>query len=264
MKKTSALLIVCLLVLGFFVGKYFLEHRTGYGAIDYTNTAIPSDLLFTEKEEIPDAYRIPKDYQDIQQVGGMFSDQFFCQKLGKNAETVQYWKQTAGYGISGGWSYRFAVVCGEEYLVVYGADHLGELLYGPFTRDAVENSAQSLDLRGRGLLSVPSDIFRMTDLTSLDVSENNLSGALPGEIRFLKNLQTLDASDNAMTGVPAEIGQLSQLQYLDLSNNALTGLPNELGKLTSLIRLDLRGNAISPQDLDGIRAMLSKTEILVD
>lgn len=139
-KKSIRLLIACipLLIVGLLVGKYLIEHRVGYGAIDYTNTTIPHGLLFTEKDEIPDTYRVREDDQDIQQVGGMFSRQFFCQKLGMNAEIVEYWKQTAGYGIAGGWSYRYAAVCGDEYVIVYGADHLGERIYGPFSRTATE------------------------------------------------------------------------------------------------------------------------------
>lgn len=135
MKKPLRILIPCitLLIVGFLVGKYLIEHRVGYGAIDYTNTEIPQGFLFTEEGEIPDTYRVDEDYQDIQQIGGMFSDQFSCQKLGKNAEIVDYWKHTEGYGISGGWWYRFAAVCGDDYVVVYGADHLGELIYGPFS-----------------------------------------------------------------------------------------------------------------------------------
>lgn len=135
---------------------------------------------------------------------------------------------------------------------------------GTSTTETVVAIGSSLDLSGRGLTGVPSDVFDMTSLETLDVSNNELIGALPGEIRFLKNLESLDASDNAMTGVPAEIGQLSELQYLDLSNNELTGLPNELGNLSSLLRLDLRGNAVSAQDLEGIRAKLIGVEILVD
>ena len=134
-KKSFNLLIVCitLLIVGFVLGKYFVEHRVGYGAIDYTNTNIPEGFLFTEKDEIADSYQVDEDYQDIQQIGGMFSDVFYCNQLQKNAEIVEYWKQTAGYGIAGGWSYRFAAVCGDDYVIVYGADHLGEVLYGPFS-----------------------------------------------------------------------------------------------------------------------------------
>ena len=124
------------------------------------------------------------------------------------------------------------------------------------------SSATRLDLSGSGLKSVPAYVFGRTDLSELDVSSNNLTGALQAEIRHLKNLQVLDASGNEMTGVPAEIGQLSALRDLDLSENKLTGLPLELGNLQNLRRLDLRGNTISKQDLDAIRGKLKGTEIL--
>ncbi len=122
-----------------------------------------------------------------------------------------------------------------------------------------------LDLSGQGLTAVPSDVFKRTDLVELDVSRNRLKGALPAEIRMLTKLKTLDASDNAMTGVPAEIGQLRDLTTLDLSGNQLTGLPLELGNLTNLRTLDLRGNpSVSKYDLGIIGKTLSNTLILVD
>jgi len=124
------------------------------------------------------------------------------------------------------------------------------------------DTSTTLNLSGTALTSVPPDIFKRTGLQSLDLSNNNLTGSIPAEIRHLQNLRSLDASDNQMTGVPAEIGQLTELRDLDLSNNALTGLPNELGNLKNLVRFDLRGNNISKQDLDGIRAKLTNTEIL--
>ena len=88
---------------------------------------------------------------------------------------------------------------------------------------------------------------------------------MQGEVRFLKNLHTLDLSDNNFTGVPAEVGQLSRLEILDLSNNPLTGLPNEIGNLKNLKVLDLRGTSYSTQDLEVIRQGLSSgVDIRVD
>ena len=126
----------------------------------------------------------------------------------------------------------------------------------------IRPAATRLDLGKSGLNSVPSYVFDRTELEELILSDNHLTGALPAEIRRLRNLRVLDASGNEMTGVPAEIGQLSALQDLDLSENKLTGLPLELGNLRDLRRLDLRGNIRSKQDLDAIRANLKNTGIL--
>jgi len=113
-----------------------------------------------------------------------------------------------------------------------------------------------LDLSGTGLEKVSQDVFTMTDLEELNVSNNNLTGALPAEIRRLQKLRVLNASDNKMTGVPAEVGQLQNLEVLDLSNNQLTGLPYELGNLQNLKTFNLSGNNYSKQDLEIIRKKL--------
>jgi Leucine-rich repeat (LRR) protein len=125
-------------------------------------------------------------------------------------------------------------------------------------------SGQTLDLSGRGLTKVPENVFGMTGLVTLDLSDNALTGALPGEIRHLKSLKVLDVSGNAMTGVPAEVGQLEDLETLDLSDNKLTGLPLELGNLKRLKTLDLSGNPYSAYDLDLIRKMLPDTRFILE
>lgn len=111
----------------------------------------------------------------------------------------------------------------------------------------------SLDLSNQNLTQVPNDVFARTDLVSLDVSHNRLTGALQAEVRHLRNLEWLNLSHNQFTGVPAEVGQLSELRYLDLSYNQLTGLPYELGNLKKLEVLDLTGNAYSRDDLAKIQ-----------
>lgn len=109
--------------------------------------------------------------------------------------------------------------------------------------------SQTLDLSGQGLVNVPEYVFDRTDLETLNISHNNLTGALQGEIRHLQNLKVLDMSNNTFTGIPAEIGQLKNLEILNLSNNLLTGLPYELRNLSNLKTLDISGNNYSEADL---------------
>ncbi len=109
-----------------------------------------------------------------------------------------------------------------------------------------------LDLSNQGLTKVPEYIFNMTNLQELNISNNQLTGAIQSQIGQLKKLKVLNASNNLMTGVPAEVGQLTNLQILDLSNNQLTGLPNELANLKNLKIFNISGNNYSTQDLNGI------------
>jgi Leucine-rich repeat (LRR) protein len=125
------------------------------------------------------------------------------------------------------------------------------------------STAKILDLSHKGLTKVDMFVFDQTNLTELNVSYNNLTGALPSQIGKLKNLTVLNASNNQMTGVPAEIGQLSNLETLDLSNNQITGLPNELANLKKLKTLNLSGNQYSEQDLKGIRDSLPNVNYIL-
>lgn len=130
------------------------------------------------------------------------------------------------------------------------------------TKDTATAKGATLDLSGQGLSKVPEYVFTRMDIETLDLSGNNLTGALQAEVRHLKNLRVLDLSDNKWTGVPAEIGQLAKLETLDLSNNMLTGLPYELGNLRSLKMLDLSGNDYSKLDLTEIKKKLPASTII--
>lgn len=120
-----------------------------------------------------------------------------------------------------------------------------------------------LDLSYKGLTKVDMSIFDKVYLEELNLSNNNLTGALPSQVGQLKNLRVLNVSNNQMTGVPAEVGQLSKLEILDLSNNQLTGLPNELANLKKLKTLNLSGNQYSEQDLSVIRNSLPNVQYIL-
>ncbi len=125
------------------------------------------------------------------------------------------------------------------------------------------NKQNTLDLSNKDLRELPKYVLNMTNIEFLDLSYNNLTGALPAEIRQLKNLKVLNLGHNQMTGVPAEVGQLANLEILDLSYNQLTGLPYELGNLKNLKKLILTGNAYAVQDLEIIKKGIPDAEIVL-
>lgn len=144
-----------------------------------------------------------------------------------------------------------------EEEVVLGEDNQSPEVSAVYKEVLVSDYGFKKDLSGQGLVSVPMSIFEETKIEYLDLSNNSLTGALPGEIRLLKNIKVLDISQNKLTGVPAEVGQLENLEVLNLSGNPITGLPHELGNLKNLKVLDLTNTDYSKQDLEIIRKGLS-------
>ena len=101
-------------------------------------------------------------------------------------------------------------------------------------------------------------------VTALDLSNNNLAGALPASLWELNQLTSLDLGDNAgLTGmIPATIGELTGLTSLDLGGGALTGDVPALGTLTALTALDLSGNALTGTLEDaGVVSLMALTDL---
>jgi Leucine-rich repeat (LRR) protein len=92
--------------------------------------------------------------------------------------------------------------------------------------------------------SLPKEIGQLTNLTSLDLCDNNLT-ILPKEIGQLTNLTSLNLWHNELTILPKDIGQLTNLTSLYLNSNKLTSLPKEIVQLTNLTSLDLWQNRLT-------------------
>ncbi|WOH16475.1 hypothetical protein DCAR_0936030 [Daucus carota subsp. sativus] len=83
-------------------------------------------------------------------------------------------------------------------------------------------------------------------LTSVDLSNNRLSGKFPAFLCNLTALAYLELSNNNFTGeLPRCLGNLTQLNYLVLMNNSLSGNIHFLGSLGSLTYLNLYNNKFS-------------------
>ena len=114
-------------------------------------------------------------------------------------------------------------------------------------------------LGNMGLVGViPPEIGDLTGLEDFSVSNNSnffiyhgppnqLTGTIPSQIGKLSNLTSLWMYSNQLTGsIPPELGNLSSLTHLALSSNQLTGaIPSELGKLTNLEYLSIDNNQLT-------------------
>nr|KYP62087.1 LRR receptor-like serine/threonine-protein kinase GSO2 [Cajanus cajan] len=81
-------------------------------------------------------------------------------------------------------------------------------------------------------------------VTSIDISNNKLSGDIPIEITNLNGLNFLNLSHNQLTGhIPSSIGNMGSLQFIDISRNQLSGeIPPTISNLSFLSMLDLSYN----------------------
>lgn len=105
-----------------------------------------------------------------------------------------------------------------------------------------------IDLNNNQLIgSIPNTFGNLTLLQYLDLGRNQLSGSIPPEIGNLTFLERFDLRANQLSGsIPIEIGGLGSLAYLSLAFNQLTGpIPAEIGNLTSLQTLYLGNNQLS-------------------
>ena len=115
--------------------------------------------------------------------------------------------------------------------------------------------------------TVPGHLFKLSNLTVIDMSRNSLNGNLPDET--LSNiekskLQFLSLHTNNITGpIPSTISNLKDLTTLDLSINNFSGdIPSSISKLTNLNILFLGQNDFNEAEvLNWIRTMTSLTEL---
>ncbi|MBS0629013.1 MAG: leucine-rich repeat domain-containing protein [Verrucomicrobia bacterium] len=109
-------------------------------------------------------------------------------------------------------------------------------------REALQGITE-LDLEYIELISIPNQIWQLTNLQKLNLGENQLT-SIPKEIGQLTNLQQLFLDKNQLTSIPNEIGHLTNLHNLNLNHNHLISIPNEIGHLTNLQLLELQHNQL--------------------
>ena len=94
-----------------------------------------------------------------------------------------------------------------------------------------------LSLRENKIRELPGGVGRLTQLVTLDASNNHLEH-LPNGIPFSNNLLT--HLTHFLIKLMPEIGNCIQLSTLDVQHNELIDIPETIGRLTNLTRLGLR------------------------
>jgi len=93
--------------------------------------------------------------------------------------------------------------------------------------------------------TIPSTIGNLTNLKYLNLADNNINGPIPNEIATLPNLETLNIEKNNFDEIPPQLGNLSSLTTLNIRYNNIASLPVEIGNLTNLKTLNISYNPLT-------------------
>ena len=128
-----------------------------------------------------------------------------------------------------------------------------------------------IDLSGNDLSgSLPGELSRLTQLRELRIDNSGpghrfrkLTGNLPAVLGQLEHLEVLLLGNNDFTGsIPMEYGNLASLQQLSLANNKLTGpVPESFAELGNVRRMDLSGNQLAGTIPDVFAALTSLEDL---
>jgi hypothetical protein len=141
-------------------------------------------------------------------------------------------------------------LCGLQVLNLQNNARLGTTLPDTITRVPFQQltvTGQALSMPLEGIFS--SAVFA-TSLVLLNLSNNNLSGALPS-VPLPAKLQTLDLSNNQLTSIPdGLVFPLDTLSTISLGDNPALGgtIPNELCTSGVLTRCDFTQTLFSQVD----------------
>jgi Leucine-rich repeat (LRR) protein len=121
--------------------------------------------------------------------------------------------------------------------------------------DETQSNVTNLDLGDNNLRGPLSpEIAKLPRLRDVQIYANSLTGSLPGAIGQLADIEDIYVDGNEFSGaIPPQLGALKKLQTLGLSANHFSGpIPPALGDMSALRELNFSANALTgsiPADL---------------
>ncbi|KAM7267970.1 hypothetical protein ACFE04_010136 [Oxalis oulophora] len=135
----------------------------------------------------------------------------------------------------------------KNYIIQLMASSL--TLTGPIPDNTIGklSKLQSLDLSNNKITALPSDIWSLGLLRTLNMSSNQISGSLANNIGNFGMLEIFDVSSNNFSGeIPAAISSLANLREIRLNRNVFEGnIPMGIVKCQSLVVMDLSMNRLT-------------------
>ncbi len=123
------------------------------------------------------------------------------------------------------------------------------------------SDVSAIDLRNNNLLgTIPGTLADLLWLERLDLSVNQLSGEIPPGIFDLAYINNLSLSRNSLSGpIPSNVGNALNLEALSLAINDLTGeIPVSIGNLKKCVHLflhDLNLEGGIPKEIGGMESL---------
>lgn len=131
--------------------------------------------------------------------------------------------------------------------------------------DNKTNRVVELHFPGMGLSGQLPDncLGNLTELTTLSLRYNALSGPLPGDIFTLVNLRNLYLQNNLFSGqIPDSFSPLVNLVRVSFANNKFTGeIPKSINNLTRVATLYLENNALTGSIPDLTRPSIAQFNV---
>eukprot|EP01018_Ginkgo_biloba_P014151 Gb_19925 [translate_table: standard] len=158
------------------------------------------------------------------------------------------------------------VVCDSQQTHILRLTITGAGLTGPIPENSIGKltSLEFLDLDNNSITELSSDMWGLSNLRYLSLSNNNLSGSLPNNIGNFGALNRLDLSENKLSGaIPPALSSLTGLHFLNLSHNLFNGsIPQQIFSCKSLVQLDLSSNKLTGAIPQGLGQLLPELRTL--